>query len=43
MEQISAGRFRPVIDRVFPSKRIVDAYRHMEGNSQCGKIVVAVA
>lgn len=43
MEQISAGRFRPVIDRVFPFEKTVDAYRHMEGNSQCGKIVVAVA
>jgi NADPH:quinone reductase-like Zn-dependent oxidoreductase len=43
MEQISAGRFRPEIDRVFPFEKTVDAYRYMEGNSQCGKIVVATA
>jgi NADPH:quinone reductase len=43
MEQIRAGRFRPEIDRVFRFEETVDAYRHMQGNSQRGKIVVQVA
>ncbi len=43
MEQISASRFRPEIDRVFPYEKTVVANRHTEGNSQCGKFVVAVA
>lgn len=39
---ISRGDFRPVIDKVFPLEQISDAYRHLEGNSQIGKIVVQV-
>jgi NADPH2:quinone reductase len=42
MEQISAGRFRPEIDRVFPFEETVEAYKYMQGNTQRGKIVVAV-
>ena len=42
MRHITAGRFRPVIDRVFCLDDTGDAYRHMLGNSQCGKIVVRV-
>jgi NADPH:quinone reductase len=37
---IAAGRFRPLIDRVFALNDIVQAHRHMEGGSQIGKIVV---
>lgn len=43
LKQIDEGRFRPVIDRVFDFDNALDAYRHMLGNSQCGKIVVRVA
>lgn len=43
MEQISAGRFRLEIDRIFPYEKTMVAYRHMESNSQCGKIVAVVA
>ena len=39
---LASGALSPVIDREFPLERIVDAHRHMESNTQCGKIVVTV-
>ena len=39
---LESGALSPVIDREFPLERIVDAHRHMESNTQCGKIVVTV-
>lgn len=42
MENIRSGKFHPEIDRVFPFAETIAAYQHMQGNSQCGKIVVAV-
>lgn len=39
---LRAGAFRPVVDRVFPLEEIVQAHRHMESNTQFGKIVVTV-
>ncbi len=35
------GTYVPVIDQVFPLAQVADAYRHMEGNQQIGKIIVA--
>lgn len=35
------GSYAPVIDKVFPLAEVVAAYRHMEGNQQVGKIIVA--
>jgi len=35
------GTYVPVIDRVFPLADVADAYRHMAGNQQIGKIIVA--
>lgn len=40
---LRAGAFRPVVDRLFPLEEIVQAHRHMESNTQFGKIVVTVA
>ncbi|MEV5322577.1 zinc-dependent alcohol dehydrogenase family protein [Nonomuraea sp. NPDC052634] len=40
---LRAGAFRPVVDRVFPLEQIVQAHRHMESNTQFGKIVVTTA
>ncbi|MFG1998330.1 zinc-dependent alcohol dehydrogenase family protein [Spirillospora sp. NPDC048911] len=37
---LRAGAFRPVIDRTFELGDIVEAHRHMESNTQVGKIVV---
>jgi len=43
MTGIRERHLRPAIDRVFEFRDIKSAYEHMLGNSQCGKIVVAVA
>ncbi|WP_371778090.1 zinc-dependent alcohol dehydrogenase family protein [Streptosporangium subroseum] len=40
---LRGGAFRPVVDRVFPLEEIVQAHRHMESNTQFGKIVVTTA
>ncbi|MFG2792173.1 zinc-dependent alcohol dehydrogenase family protein [Streptomyces sp. NPDC048419] len=39
---LRAGTLAPVIDRAFDLEDIVEAHRHMESNSQTGKIVVTV-
>ncbi|MDA0634567.1 zinc-dependent alcohol dehydrogenase family protein [Nonomuraea sp. MCN248] len=39
---LRSGAFRPVVDRVFPLEEIVRAHRHLESNTQFGKIVVTV-
>ena len=36
------GKLKPVIDRVFPFREIVEAHRYMETNGQFGKLVVAL-
>jgi NADPH:quinone reductase-like Zn-dependent oxidoreductase len=41
-EGLESGKLKPVIDRVFTLDQIVDAHRHMESNTQLGKIVVKV-
>ncbi|MBE1582049.1 zinc-dependent alcohol dehydrogenase family protein [Nonomuraea angiospora] len=37
---LRTGAFHAVVDRVFPLEEIVRAHRHMESNTQFGKIVV---
>ncbi|MFD0539581.1 zinc-dependent alcohol dehydrogenase family protein [Actinomadura luteofluorescens] len=39
---LRSGAFRPVIDRTFPLSEMADAHRHLESNTQIGKIVVTV-
>lgn len=34
--------FRPVIDKVFPLSEYADAHRHLESNTQVGRVVVTV-
>jgi NADPH:quinone reductase-like Zn-dependent oxidoreductase len=41
-DRLASGEFKPVIDRTFPLADVVDAYRHLQGNQQIGKIVVTV-
>lgn len=41
-DRIASGKFKPVIDRIFPFADLVDAYRHLQSNQQIGKIVVTV-
>ena len=38
---ITQHRLRPVIDRVFPFAAAREAYRHFEGRSHFGKVVIA--
>jgi NADPH:quinone reductase-like Zn-dependent oxidoreductase len=42
VDNLSSGRFKPRIDKVFPLSDIVAAHRYLESNVQIGKIVVAV-
>ena len=42
LEGLEAGTLRPLVDRVFQLSEIVEAYKYMESNQQCGKIVVDV-
>ena len=42
LASVHSGALAPVIDRAFPLDQIVEAHRHMESNTQCGKIVVTV-
>jgi len=37
------GRFRPLVDSVFPLERAAEAHRRMAANANVGKIVLAVA
>ena len=37
---ITLHRLRPVIDRTFPFAEAKDAYRHFEGRSHFGKVVI---
>jgi NADPH:quinone reductase-like Zn-dependent oxidoreductase len=37
---IARHRLRPVIDAVFPFARAADAYRHLQGASHVGKVVI---
>ncbi|HMM55100.1 MAG TPA: NADP-dependent oxidoreductase [Candidatus Desulfobacillus sp.] len=39
---IEAGKFRPVIDRVFPLEQVREALSHVEAGHATGKVVVAV-
>ena len=39
---LASGKLHPVIDRTFAFEQIAEAHRHMEANSQVGKIVVTL-
>jgi NADPH:quinone reductase-like Zn-dependent oxidoreductase len=39
---LDKGTLKPIIDRVFPFDKIVEAHRYMEANSQFGKIVATI-
>ena len=40
---IEKGRYKPVIDRVFPFARVVDAHRRIDSGEHIGKIVLTMA
>lgn len=39
-KELTSGKLKPVIDRVFDMSDIVAAHRYLEGNTQIGKILV---
>jgi NADPH2:quinone reductase len=41
--EIAAGRIRPVVDRVLPIERVVDAHQALEDLQHVGKILLAVS
>jgi len=40
---INANGIKPVVDKVFPFDKVVDAYQYMEAQKHVGKIVIKVA
>jgi NADPH:quinone reductase-like Zn-dependent oxidoreductase len=42
-ELVDAGAIVPVIDRVYPLERIVDAHRYVEGDHKRGNVVITIA
>jgi NADPH:quinone reductase-like Zn-dependent oxidoreductase len=39
---LEKGTLKPIVDRVFPFDKIVDAHRYLEANGQFGKIVATI-
>jgi NADPH:quinone reductase len=42
LPHMAAGRFKPMVDRVFPFAQMGEAKAYMESNQQVGKIVLAI-
>jgi len=42
MKLVAAGRFKPIVDRVFPLREAAAAHAYLEAGSQFGKVVLAV-
>jgi len=42
MRLVASGRFKPIVDRIFPLTACADAHAYLESASQFGKVVLAV-
>jgi len=42
MKLVAAGRFKPVVDRIFPLAEAASAHAYLESSSQFGKVVLKV-
>jgi NADPH:quinone reductase-like Zn-dependent oxidoreductase len=42
MRLVASGRFKPMVDRVFPLAEAAAAHVYLESSSQFGKVVLAV-
>jgi len=42
MRLVASGRFKPVVDRIFPLATCAQAHAYLESSSQFGKVVLAV-
>lgn len=41
-ERIAQGDFKPVIDKTYPFRQIVDAYQHVETGQKTGNVVITI-
>jgi NADPH:quinone reductase-like Zn-dependent oxidoreductase len=41
-ELIEKGKFRPVIDRVYPLEKIAEAYRYVATGEKIGNVVLTI-
>ena len=41
-EFISKHKLKPVIDRIFPFEQAPEAFKHMDGGSHFGKVVIRI-
>ena len=39
---IAQGRYKPVIDRLFPLEQVVEAHRRIDGGEHIGKIILTL-
>lgn len=42
-ELLEAGKYRPVIDRVYPLEQIVEAYKYVETGQKTGSVILSVS
>jgi NADPH:quinone reductase-like Zn-dependent oxidoreductase len=42
MRLVASGRFKPIVDRVFPLAACAEAHAYLESGAQFGKVVLAV-
>jgi NADPH:quinone reductase-like Zn-dependent oxidoreductase len=42
MRLVATGRFRPIVDRIFPLKEAAAAHQYLESGAQFGKVVLAI-
>jgi NADPH2:quinone reductase len=43
LDEIGAGRIRPLVARTFPLEQAADAHRFMQSRSNIGKVVLTVS
>ena len=41
-ELVESGRYRPVIDRVYPIAEVVDAHRYVDTQQKTGNVVLTL-
>jgi NADPH:quinone reductase len=42
LDGLASSKLKPIIAKIFPFEKIVEAHRFMESNEQIGKIIIAV-